>query len=76
MKAILNVKDLRLDFVEHFYLLVEIALERSVGKLLLVASGVAMAHAVLLRLSRTPAESEEEMEGYDGEFQLLNLAER
>ena len=54
----------------------EIALERSVGKLLFVACGVVAAHAVLLRLSRTPAESEEEMEGYEGEFQLLNLAER
>jgi hypothetical protein len=54
----------------------ETALERSVVKLLFVAGGVAAAHAVLLRLSRTPAESEEEMEGYEGEFQLLNLAER
>jgi hypothetical protein len=54
----------------------EIALEHSVAKLLFVASGVAAAHAVLLRLSRAPAESEEEMEGYEGEFQLLNLAER
>jgi hypothetical protein len=33
-------------------------------------------HLVVLRLSRRPAESEEEMEGYEGEFQLLNLAER
>jgi hypothetical protein len=54
----------------------ETALERSVVKLLFVACGVAVAHAVLVRLSRTPAESEEEMEGYEGEFQLLNLAER
>jgi hypothetical protein len=54
----------------------ETALERSEVKLLFVVCGVAAAHAVLLRLSRTPAESEEEMEGYEGEFQLLNLAER
>jgi len=55
----------------------ERTLERSMVKLLLVACGTAAAHAVLLRLShRAPAESEEEMEGYEGEFQLLNLAER
>jgi hypothetical protein len=54
----------------------EMALERSVPKLLMVACAVAAVHALLLRLSRVPAESEEEMEGYEGEFQLLNLAER
>jgi hypothetical protein len=54
----------------------EMALERSMMKLMFVACGVAVAHAVLLRVSRTPAESEEEMEGYEGEFQLLNLGER
>lgn len=52
------------------------ALELSVMKLLLVACVAVAAHAGLLRLSRSPAESEEEMEGYEGEFQLLNLAER
>jgi hypothetical protein len=54
----------------------EIALERNMVKLMFVACGVVAAHAVLLRVSRAPAESEEEMEGYEGEFQLLNLAER
>jgi hypothetical protein len=54
----------------------EMALERSAVKLLMIACGVAAAHMLLLRLSRGPAESEEEMEGYEGEFQLLNLAER
>ena len=54
----------------------EMALERSVVKLLMVACAAAAAHAVLLRLGRIPPEEEEEMEGYEGEFQLLNLAER
>lgn len=54
----------------------EISLERSLMKLVLVVSGVAITHLGLLRLSGRPAESEEEMEGYEGEFQLLNLAER
>jgi hypothetical protein len=54
----------------------EIWLERSFVKLGLIACAVAVAHTVLLRLSRGPTQSEEEMEGYEGEFQLLNLAER
>jgi hypothetical protein len=54
----------------------EMSLERSLAKLTSVACGVVAAHLVVLRLSRRSAESEEEMEGYEGEFQLLNLAER
>jgi hypothetical protein len=54
----------------------ETRLERSMVKLAIAASIALLAHATLLRLSRRSAESEEEMEGYDGEFQLLNLAER
>lgn len=54
----------------------EMALERSLMKLLMVACAAAVVHLALLHLSRGPAESEEEMEGYEGEFQLLNLAER
>jgi hypothetical protein len=54
----------------------EMSLERSLAKLILVAGGAVATHLVVLRLSRRPAESEEEMEGYEGEFQLLNLAER
>jgi hypothetical protein len=53
----------------------EMSLERSLAKLILVAGGAVATHLVVLRLSRRPAESEEEMEGYEGEFQLLNLAE-
>ena len=54
----------------------EMSLERNLVMLMLVASGAAATHVAVLRLSRRPAESEEEMEGYEGEFQLLNLAER
>ena len=54
----------------------EISLERSVLKLSLFACCIAAIHVAVLRLSRQSAESEEEMEGYEGEFQLLNLAER
>jgi hypothetical protein len=54
----------------------EVSLERNMVKLMLVACGVIATHLAVLRLSRRSAESEEEMEGYEGEFQLLNLAER
>lgn len=54
----------------------EIRLERSMVKLAIAACIALAAHMALSRLSRRSAESEEEMEGYDGEFQLLNLAER
>jgi len=43
-------------------------------RLLPLALGVAMLHAGLSRLNRKPAEVEEEMEGYEGEFQLLGLS--
>jgi hypothetical protein len=54
----------------------EISLEHNLIRLVFVAGGVAATHLTVLRLSRRAAESEEEMEGYEGEFQLLNLAER
>lgn len=54
----------------------ETVLERNLVGLLMVAGGVGAVHLLSLRLSRGPAESEEELEGYEGEFQLLNLAER
>jgi hypothetical protein len=55
---------------------VEMTLERDLVTLVFVACGVVVTHLAVLRLSRRSAESEEEMEGYEGEFQLLNLAER
>ena len=54
----------------------EMSLEHSFVRLMLVACGVVATHLVVLRVSRGTPESEEEMEGYEGEFQLLNLAER
>jgi hypothetical protein len=54
----------------------EVRLERSMARLAVTACIAIAAHVTMLRLSRRSAESEEEMEGYDGEFQLLNLAER
>lgn len=54
----------------------EMTFERSLAKLMLVACGVVATHLAVLRRSRRQVESEEEMEGYEGEFQLLNLAER
>jgi hypothetical protein len=54
----------------------EVRLERNMVKLAMAACVALVAHVTMLRLSRRSAESEEEMEGYDGEFQLLNLAER
>jgi hypothetical protein len=54
----------------------EISLEHNLVRLMFVAGGAAATHLTVLRLSRRTAESEEEMEGYEGEFQLLNLAER
>jgi hypothetical protein len=43
-------------------------------RLLPLALGVAMLHAGLSRLNQKPAEVEEEMEGYESEFQLLGLS--
>jgi hypothetical protein len=54
----------------------ELSLERNMMELLLLACGATAIHIALRRLSRRSTESEEEMEGYEGEFQLLNLAER
>jgi hypothetical protein len=54
----------------------EVRLERDITKLAVAACIALVAHVTMMRLSQRSAESEEEMEGYDGEFQLLNLAER
>jgi hypothetical protein len=54
----------------------EMNLERNLVRLAFVACGVVATHLAVLWISRQPPESEEEMEGYEGEFQLLNLAER
>jgi hypothetical protein len=48
--------------------------ERDLPKLLLLALGVAALHAGLARLQKGPDEVEEEMEGYEGEFQVLGLS--
>jgi hypothetical protein len=52
----------------------EIQYERDPSKLLLLALGVAALHAGLARLQKGPDEVEEEMEGYEGEFQVLGLS--
>lgn len=59
-------------FVFGMALLAE-RLERRLWELLAVLLGTAVVHAGLRRLARGPMEMEEEMEGYEGEFQLLNL---
>jgi hypothetical protein len=51
----------------------ETRMERNPGKLLLLAFVAASIHALSV-LRRGPDEIEEEMEGYDGEFQLLGLS--
>jgi len=54
-------------------ILMETASEKHLAKLLLVVLPVALAHIVFRALSNGPDEVEEEMEGYEGEFQLLGL---
>jgi hypothetical protein len=51
----------------------ETRMERNLGKLLLPAFAAASIHALTV-LGRGPDEIEEEMEGYDAEFQLLGLS--
>jgi hypothetical protein len=55
-------------------ILMEIASERHPAKLLLAAMPTALAHFSFRALSNGPDEVEEEMEGYEGEFQLLGLS--
>jgi hypothetical protein len=53
--------------------LMEMALEKEMWKLLWVVLTVVLAHAGFRVLNSWPEEIEEEMEGYEGEFQLLGL---
>jgi hypothetical protein len=52
----------------------EMKLEKNLPQLLLLILGTAALHAGISILRRGPDEVEEEMEGYDGEFQLLGLS--
>jgi hypothetical protein len=52
----------------------EMHYERSPLDLLLLALGVTALHLGLARLQTGPEEVEEEMEGYEGEFQILGLS--
>jgi hypothetical protein len=52
----------------------ELRLEQHPGKLLLPALATIAIHTALTLLRRGPGEVEEEMEGYEGEFQLLGLS--
>ena len=52
----------------------ELRLELSPWLVLPVLLATSLSHLVFLRLMRSPMESEEEMEGYEGEFQTLNLS--
>jgi len=54
----------------------EMQMERNLGKLLLLAILTAAIHIALQTLRKGYEEIEEEMEGYDGEFQLLGLSWR
>lgn len=49
-------------------------MERELWRLVWVGLGTGVVHAGLRWLARGPMEVEEEMEGYEGEFQLLNLS--
>jgi hypothetical protein len=55
-------------------ILMEMASEKHLAKLLLVVLPTALAHVAFRVLSNGPDEVEEEMEGYEGEFQLLGLS--
>ncbi len=49
-------------------------MERELWRLVWVGLGTAVVHRGLRWMARGPMEVEEEMEGYEGEFQLLNLS--
>jgi hypothetical protein len=53
---------------------VEMRYEQSPWNLVLLTMGVTALHLGLGRLQRGPEEIEEEMEGYEGEFQVLGLS--
>jgi hypothetical protein len=52
----------------------ELRMEKSLMRLLLLGLAAAAIHAASSLMHRGPEEIEEEMEGYEGEFQLLGLA--
>jgi len=52
----------------------EMRMEKNLLKLIVLVLATAVNHNVLRRLADRPAEIEEEMEGYEGEFQLLGLS--
>jgi hypothetical protein len=52
----------------------ELHYERNLPDLLLLAAGVAAMHIGLGKMQTGPDEQEEEMEGYEGEFQILGLS--
>ena len=52
----------------------ETQVEKHIAKLLLLGLGALAIHAGLRMLRQGPDEIEEEMEGYEGEFQLLGLS--
>jgi hypothetical protein len=49
-------------------------LEESFGKLVLLGVGTALVHVGVSQLRYEPGVVEEELEGYDEEFQLLGLS--
>ena len=55
-------------------ILMEMASEKHLTKLFLAVVPTALAHVAFRVLSNGPDEVEEEMEGYEGEFQLLGLS--
>ncbi len=55
-------------------ILMEMMIEKDLVKLLLVVVPAALAHGAARALRNGPEEVEEEMEGYEGEFQLLGLS--
>jgi hypothetical protein len=55
-------------------ILMEMASEQNLTKLLFVVLPTALTHVGLRALTNGPDEVEEEMEGYEGEFQLLGLS--
>ena len=56
------------------FIRLEMFYERNLVQLLLLGLGVTALHLGLNRLQTGPEEVEEEMEGYEGEFQVLGLS--
>jgi len=55
-------------------ILMEMALEKDMWRLIWVIFPMVLAHTGFRVLNGGPDEVEEEMEGYEGEFQLLGLS--